>query len=552
MKTFWRISGLLVLLIVVLFIPDGLPDVPTESQTLGCTTMGNPATAYCQTIMGYEYTIITEADGAQNGLCTMPDGGTCDEWDFYSGTCGKAFSWCERSGYTLQTRTNGNDPYSMLSSVCLDDQGRQLGSTAELSGLNALIFQEPLDLSLDGLVQSNLPSGIDRADTPASFDWRNFEGNNWMTPVKTQACGSCWAFATVGVAEAQQNIINRNPDLDPDLSEQYLVSTCFPDGNCQGGQDNIALQFIRDDGIPDEACYPLTGTNTECSGRCTDWASRLKFVPNAYSDTSPSPVEMKYAISHYGPLMIRMGIGDPFKGGFDSNGIYRCEIDFGFNHSIVAVGYDDAGGYWIAKNSYGTGFGDDGYFKIGYGECGVETNLVSWVQSQLPYHEQVFLPFTILGYMQSPQPVLNGGFEQSSAHWVEYSSNGYDLIQPAANIPFTAHSGDWIAYAGGGTNETAQVSQTLTVSASRPVLHFWHWIKSPNTACDKDYFKLYADTTLLSTTPLCKSTETGAWSEVIIDLAAYAGNEITLKFEITTSPTTASYYYLDDISLEAP
>ena len=229
------------------------------------------------------------------------------------------------------------------------------------------------------------------------------------------------------MAEAHLNILSRDPDLDLDLAEQYLLSTCFPQGNCAGGPDDLALQFIRDEGIPDEACYPFTATNSECSARCTDWASRLAYVPNMYSDTTPSAAEIKYAISHYGPVIIRMGIGLQFGGDFDSNGIYRCLTDVGYNHSVVAVGYDDAGEYWIAKNSYGTGFGTDGFFKIGYGECGVESNLVSWVQSPMPYHEQVFLPLVGWGEMTGPQAVLNGGFEQGARYWTEFSSNGYRL-----------------------------------------------------------------------------------------------------------------------------
>jgi C1A family cysteine protease len=108
---------------------------------------------------------------------------------------------------------------------------------------------------------------------PDHFDWRNKHGVNWMTPVKNQNppghyCGSCWAFASVGVTEALYNISYRNPDLDLDLSEEYLVSDCFPAGNCQiVGPPDKALQFIRDSGVPDEACFPYVAENRPCSDR---------------------------------------------------------------------------------------------------------------------------------------------------------------------------------------------------------------------------------------------------------------------------------------------
>jgi C1A family cysteine protease len=42
-------------------------------------------------------------------------------------------------------------------------------------------------------------------------------------------------------------------------------------------------------------------------------------------------------------------------------------------HCVSIVGYDDAGAYWIAKNSWGSGWGDQGFFKIAYGQCRIES-----------------------------------------------------------------------------------------------------------------------------------------------------------------------------------
>jgi len=61
--------------------------------------------------------------------------------------------------------------------------------------------------------------------------------------------------------------------------------------------------------------------------------------------------------------------------GFDANGVYRCTDDLHINHGVIIAGYNDAGGsggYWIVKNSWGSGWNGDGYFKVGYGECAIE------------------------------------------------------------------------------------------------------------------------------------------------------------------------------------
>ena len=66
---------------------------------------------------------------------------------------------------------------------------------------------------------------------PSSWDWRNVDGKNWITPIRDQAyCGSCWAFGAVAALEAFYNIKNNDSTIDLDLSEQFLVS-CNTDGD---------------------------------------------------------------------------------------------------------------------------------------------------------------------------------------------------------------------------------------------------------------------------------------------------------------------------------
>jgi C1A family cysteine protease len=42
-------------------------------------------------------------------------------------------------------------------------------------------------------------------------------------------------------------------------------------------------------------------------------------------------------------------------------------------HCVALVGYDDANSCWIAKNSWGSTFGENGFFRIRYGECGIDS-----------------------------------------------------------------------------------------------------------------------------------------------------------------------------------
>jgi subtilisin-like proprotein convertase family protein len=80
---------------------------------------------------------------------------------------------------------------------------------------------------------------------------------------------------------------------------------------------------------------------------------------------------MKQFVVDKGPLSVAMGIFQ--SGDYWDGDIYRCanddEPDYRINHAVIIAGYNDDGGYWIVKNSWGTGWNGNGYFKVGYGEC---------------------------------------------------------------------------------------------------------------------------------------------------------------------------------------
>lgn len=199
---------------------------------------------------------------------------------------------------------------------------------------------------------------------PSQWDWRSLSRNNWTTPVKDQGdCGSCVAFATVGTIESNLKISRKDPLRDPDLSEADLFFRGC--GNCSGSGWNFAhaLIYARNSGIPDEACYPYNG-----DGPCPDRDKRAIKIDNWRVIYSIS--QAKEWISKNGPLMTGMEVCDDFF--YYTGGVYVYESgDVVGNHTICVVGYDEVQKCWICKNSWGTSWGDDGWFKIAYGECGI-------------------------------------------------------------------------------------------------------------------------------------------------------------------------------------
>ena len=203
-------------------------------------------------------------------------------------------------------------------------------------------------------------------EAPASLDWRD-NGGNFVTPVRDQGpCGSCWAFAATAALESYILLSNQTPGVDLDLSEQVLLS-CGEVGSCAGGSPAKAAAFLQSTGIPLEGCYPYTAADGSCASACPGWQASTYRVPQwkTLSFDIPTVELLKSGLTHYGPLSTTMVVYDDF---FSyRSGIYsRVSGTAAGGHDILLIGYDDPGQYFIAKNSWGTDWGEAGFFRIAY------------------------------------------------------------------------------------------------------------------------------------------------------------------------------------------
>lgn len=213
---------------------------------------------------------------------------------------------------------------------------------------------------------------------PPSWDWRS---KGIMTSVKNQgACGACVAFATVGAFEA---IIKWKTGLTTDLSEAHLFFCSG--GTCDTGMYvSTALNYLETYGTPDEDCFPYDGayygTDLSCSDTCDDWQQRAYKIDDW--DWVSGATNIKNALVNYGPLIVTYAVYTDFDDYWADPSAWPDQVYYHYYgtlrgyHAVVLVGYDDAGGYWICKNSWGTSGGINGYFKIKYGEPAGSTDLI--------------------------------------------------------------------------------------------------------------------------------------------------------------------------------
>ncbi len=213
------------------------------------------------------------------------------------------------------------------------------------------------------------------AEIPAAFDWRNNDGS-FVTSVKYQGiCGSCWAFATTAALESQILMAaGTAPAAMPDLSEQILLS-CGDAGACEKGRINAAADFLRDTGLAPESCLPYAGAVSACENACADWRDAARRIDGwlwVSRNQAPGAADLKEAIFTHGPVVTTLQVYPDFF--YYRSGIYspvwgECADGAGkCGHAVLVVGWDDAESAFIVKNSWNTGWGENGYFRIAYSE----------------------------------------------------------------------------------------------------------------------------------------------------------------------------------------
>ena len=217
------------------------------------------------------------------------------------------------------------------------------------------------------------------ASLPDSFSWRSNNGD-WTTPVKNQGqCGSCWAFAGTSVFESFWERITNDPNLNPDFAEQYLMD-CTNLGDCNGGWIPFDA-FISHPGTdgkigtPSESSLPYQAYKRPS---CTLSYSAERYRAPSGSGwsyigtygTIPNENTLKNYIYNYGPIWATFIVDNNFR--TYTGGYFSGSATGNTNHAITIVGwgivpagYNNAGKtYWICKNSWGTWWGESGYFNI--------------------------------------------------------------------------------------------------------------------------------------------------------------------------------------------
>ncbi|GFG33746.1 hypothetical protein Cfor_05105 [Coptotermes formosanus] len=200
---------------------------------------------------------------------------------------------------------------------------------------------------------------------PDEVDWRD---KGAVTAVKNQKdCHSCWAFSATGALEGQHFI--KNGVLIP-LSEQNLIDCSggkYGNKGCDYGYVNKAFEYVMENkGIATEDDYPYEAAVGECRYEPhTSGATAAGCVPIVEANE----LKLQEAVAKIGPISVVIDASDrSFQ--YHKEGVYcgpKCEPSK-MRHAVLVVGYGTDKftdkEYWLVKNSWGTGWGEDGYIRM--------------------------------------------------------------------------------------------------------------------------------------------------------------------------------------------
>merc|ERR1712194_240662 len=228
---------------------------------------------------------------------------------------------------------------------------------------------------------------VPTSSLPKSFWWGDVEGVNYLTWVTNQHipqyCGSCYAQSTVGAMSDRINILQKNLNRTT-LSVQNVLNCGV--GSCEnGGSLYDVYMFAHSHGITEYGCNIYLAESAKAGSTCdgTNVCQNCWGTADKYNCWEPTAYKKWYAKEHgwvtghgdmkkelfaRGPLACSLYVSDNFYYTY-KGGVWRemVDPDNQENHGVTVVGWgEDAveGEYWIIRNSWGTYWGESGYFRL--------------------------------------------------------------------------------------------------------------------------------------------------------------------------------------------
>jgi C1A family cysteine protease len=285
-----------------------------------------------------------------------------------------------------------------------------------------------IDFAVLPVVQDNMPS---------VFDLRDYNGSNYVSSVKNQTSGTCWTHGTMASIEGNLlmngNWIDTLYDDEPNLAEYHLdwwngYNEYYNQDLDPPYNNNQGLEVHLGGDYRVSSAYTTRGEGAVYSSDANDnteyddnwFASAPDRFNESFSLYYPRDIEwytagenlenidfIKQRLMTQGVMATCMAYNSSFiNNEYEHYQPPSSTMDP--NHSIAIVGWDDnritqapETGAWLCKNSWGSGWGNGGYFWISYYDkhaCqNPEMGAISFINSE-PYNYDEILYYDYHGW----------------------------------------------------------------------------------------------------------------------------------------------------------
>eukprot|EP01023_Acetabularia_acetabulum_P009963 TRINITY_DN14525_c0_g1_i2.p2 TRINITY_DN14525_c0_g1~~TRINITY_DN14525_c0_g1_i2.p2 ORF type:complete len:336 (+),score=69.21 TRINITY_DN14525_c0_g1_i2:52-1059(+) len=250
-----------------------------------------------------------------------------------------------------------------------------------------------------------------RNQLPKHFNWCKTDEKqkslcvaSWNQHIP-EYCGACWAHGTLSMIQDRIKIGKGGKGQDVMLARQALLNCAhfqgFGDG-CDGGEPIDVFRYMHQEGLPDESCIPYSATDhskfDSNATSCPAEAYCLNCMPDKKdankSNCWPVKTPVKYGLKSFGkiegcgeeammseifargPITCSTASPDAFIYDY-RGGVYAGPNDTDIDHDVEIVGWgeethgedeqkrkEEKRRYWIVRNSWGTFWGELGYYRV--------------------------------------------------------------------------------------------------------------------------------------------------------------------------------------------